>query len=359
MEYLKVCRRIAKLRLDPTKREQMNLEIATRNGLSRELAQFTEAELSKEFSKTAIEVIPDQATKTESKDPGPYLKEHLGLILEKLFPEGPTRSDSRELRFGKSGSLSVSKDGLFYDYEKGEGGGILKLVGQRIGVNSQGALDWVKERVGDGNVSAPVCSTPQPEWISLLPDSKVPAPGPRETEDGFKETARYAYRDKFGNLLYYFVRLEDGRGNKRVLPFSFGHPRGKENNRFWRLKSYDFKGKLRPMYNLHYLQTDPQAPVVIPEGEKATDAAPGVLMKLGFEKHIAVTWSGGAKAVGKTDWSPLAGRNIVLWPDNDDAGFKAISVLEKLLLGVGLDVKVVNESWLRRTFPKGWDLTDH
>ena len=61
----------------------------------------------------------------------------------------------------------------------------------------------------------------------------------------------------------------------------------------------------------------PKAPVVICEGEKAAEAAAAI-----FPKSIATTSSGGAGAAAKTDWTPLARRSVLIWPDHDAAGEK-------------------------------------
>lgn len=53
--------------------------------------------------------------------------------------------------------------------------------------------------------------------------------------------------------------------------------------------------------------------VIIVEGELKADA----LMKLGFP---ATCNAGGANAVGRTDWTPLAGKKVIVWRDNDDSG---------------------------------------
>ena len=63
------------------------------------------------------------------------------------------------------------------------------------------------------------------------------------------------------------------------------------------------------------------------EGEKAAQA-------LIDQKLCATTAMNGAKApTDKTDWSPLKGKRIVIWPDNDDAGieyaFNAAKAIEK------------------------------
>jgi hypothetical protein len=55
--------------------------------------------------------------------------------------------------------------------------------------------------------------------------------------------------------------------------------------------------------------------VYVVEGEKCVEAATG----LGL---VATTSSGGSNAASKTSWSSLAGRDVVILPDNDDAGRK-------------------------------------
>lgn len=54
-------------------------------------------------------------------------------------------------------------------------------------------------------------------------------------------------------------------------------------------------------------------PVVNVEGEKCADAAASVGL-------AAVTSAHGAKSAGKSDWQPLAGREVIILPDNDDSG---------------------------------------
>ena len=53
--------------------------------------------------------------------------------------------------------------------------------------------------------------------------------------------------------------------------------------------------------------------VYVVEGEKAADS----LARTGLP---ATTSQGGSKAASKTDWTPLAGKTVVILPDNDDAG---------------------------------------
>ncbi len=71
--------------------------------------------------------------------------------------------------------------------------------------------------------------------------------------------------------------------------------------------------QLWPLFNLHELPTT--GTVTIHEGEKAALAAEAL-------GQIATTSQGGSKRPSKTDWSPLAGREVVIFPDNDESGEK-------------------------------------
>lgn len=64
-----------------------------------------------------------------------------------------------------------------------------------------------------------------------------------------------------------------------------------------------------PIYNRRRIET--AQTVVVVEGEKKVHA----LHELGI---VATTSPGGALNGGKADWSPLAGKTCILWPDNDD-----------------------------------------
>jgi len=67
----------------------------------------------------------------------------------------------------------------------------------------------------------------------------------------------------------------------------------------------------RPLYGLPDVAAAPR--VFVTEGEKAADAA----RLLGF---VATTSAHGSQSASKTDWTPLAGKEVVILPDNDAAG---------------------------------------
>jgi putative DNA primase/helicase len=107
----------------------------------------------------------------------------------------------------------------------------------------------------------------------------------------------------------------------------------------------------RPLYNLAAIAAKVDAPVLIVEGEKTTDAA----AKL-FPSAVAITWPSGCKAIDKADWAPLIGRNCTLWPDADAPGIQAMDKLSAKLLKLGAaQVRIVTPP---PDVPEGWDLAD-
>jgi hypothetical protein len=76
-----------------------------------------------------------------------------------------------------------------------------------------------------------------------------------------------------------------------------------------------------PLYNRKRVAEAKQ--VIVVEGEKCVHA----LHRIGI---VATTSPGGANNAGSADWSPLAGKKVILWADNDMAGVKHMRAVAKL-----------------------------
>jgi hypothetical protein len=76
--------------------------------------------------------------------------------------------------------------------------------------------------------------------------------------------------------------------------------------------------------------------VVVVEGEAAAESARTMLVGLAF----VTTWPGGVPTASKVDIEPLRGRNVVLWPDKDEHGRKAMATLQKRLAAIGVNASV-------------------
>src|SRR5262249_31002347 len=116
-------------------------------------------------------------------------------------------------------------------------------------------------------------------------------------------TAHWVYRDARGAEVMRVYRFDPTGRGKQYRPI---HPTPEG----WVVG--DPPGSLG-IYNLDRLAAEPSARVWLKEGEKCCDLAGG----LGL---LSTTSSHGARSAGRTDWTPLAGRDVVLLPDNDEAG---------------------------------------
>ena len=108
----------------------------------------------------------------------------------------------------------------------------------------------------------------------------------------------------------------------------------------------------RPLYGLAELTAAPDAPVVLCEGEKSADAAAGLI----GPPWAAVASMNGAKSPHRTDWAPLAGRHLVVWPDNDEPGAAYAREVAALALKAGASSVAIVEP--PDGLPEGWDLAD-
>jgi hypothetical protein len=112
--------------------------------------------------------------------------------------------------------------------------------------------------------------------------------------------------------------------------------------------------KPHPLYGLPDLLKMPKGSRVwVCEGEKATDAARAIGL-------AATTSAGGAERAKGSDWSPVAGHDVVILPDHDDAGEEYAADVVTLANTAGArSVRVVR---IADTWPgigKGDDLADY
>jgi hypothetical protein len=259
-------------------------------------------------------------------------------------------------------TFTGAKAGSFYDFERQQGGGPLQLIQRILFCTPFEAINWAKDFLGQ----APDLQVPshfafknsekEREWVSLKPISKAPTLPEisKKLAAHYKETARYAYRDPDGQILFYTLRLEDEAHKKIILPLSYGYFKGNSEEPSWSLKGYQADKK--PLYNLYLLKEFPKSKVLIVEGEKTADAA---LKMFPCDKMICLTWPGGAGAVIKSDWQPLFMREVIIWPDNDKAGFEASESICRELRKVGIkSLHEVDRGVLTQELPPKWDLAD-
>lgn len=126
-----------------------------------------------------------------------------------------------------------------------------------------------------------------------------------------KRSATWTYTNAAGEPVGVVVRWDTSTG-KEIRPVS-RHSDG------WRICAMP---EPRPLYNLPEL-ADADL-VVVCEGEKCAVAASSI----GF---TATTSAGGSGAGHLSDWSPLAGKTVLLSPDNDAPGDKFVATVASKL----------------------------
>ncbi|MDR6833602.1 MULTISPECIES: DUF5906 domain-containing protein [unclassified Sphingopyxis] len=163
---------------------------------------------------------------------------------------------------------------------------------------------------------------------------------------GYEPTI-YEYRSSGGEIIQAVLRFDHPTEPKEIRPLRYLGKSKNGGSIFW-MTAIDGQ---RPLYGLDRLAARPMAPVLIVEGEKAADAA----AKL-FPEHVTITWMSGASSVHRAEMVDLAGRNITLWPDNDEPGRKAMRKFAAFAFRAGAAsismVDVPNE------FGEKWDLAD-
>lgn len=230
----------------------------------------------------------------------------------------------------KTPSFKVTpKTQLYYCAGCGAGGDSIAFLREFYGIGFRDAAERLSEIAGGGlptNDNEPQqrasrrAEAAPPKWLKDRPPSNPPAPPEalRVLRGGEWVTApvvsRWAYRDRAGQLVGYTCRIEfekpGGGVSKDVIPLTW-QVNTETGESAWRQGAFE---EPRPLYGAELLDAAPDAPVILVEGEKACDAARRMAADNG---PLVLTWAGGCKAVEKADWSVLAGRRVIAWPDTD------------------------------------------
>ena len=188
----------------------------------------------------------------------------------------------------------------------------------------------------------------------------MPAPTdagvPKAKLHGRVADRQFAYKDADGKILGYICRWDAHNGaGKEIRPLTFW--RNGTGKGSWQFKTWPDQ---RPLFGLDQLAAQPDAIVLLTEGEKAAEAVEHGPLADAFKwaKHrvIGMTWPGGVKAIDHADFSPLVGRDVIVLPDHDVPGEAAADALVDVLAKVGV-------TRLRRWHPPEqanvkWDIAD-
>lgn len=181
--------------------------------------------------------------------------------------------------------------------------------------------------------SAPVvrASAPKEKIDNFVPIIPAPAsfsPSLQDFNDNWHgaPSTVWTYRTAEGLIHGWVARYDLADGSKEVVPWLWGED---AQQGFVGLRKKGFPDP-RPLYRLDRLDGEPERTVIYTEGEKAADAA-----QFFFPEWIGTTHPGGVNAWHKADHRVLKGRQLILAPDHDGAGYEMALHLQQLR-GLGL-----------------------
>lgn len=173
--------------------------------------------------------------------------------------------------------------------------------------------------------------------------------GTLELDDNYDQYILYYYTTESETVQYGIIRLEDSKGKLKKIIRMFC----KEGNK-WILKKPNYGKHEAPLYNLHGLAGNKNNTVYIVEGEKCAKA----LNDLG----LLATTSGSHTSYDSVDWSILATKKVIIWPDDDKAGINYCNAVIKKLTLLNCKLSVVDVDIFILDTPEinaGYDAADY
>jgi len=257
------------------------------------------------------------------------LRARLESVLAALFPAGKKRGGKFLVGdvLGSPGDsleivLTGDKAGLWTDRATGDGGDIFTLIAAHLGIDAHANFPRVLDAATELLGRAPAAPARK---------SKKDAP----VDDLGPATAKWDYLDASGKLIAVVYRYDPPGRKKEFRPW---------DARRRKMAPPD----PRPLYNQPGVTSATQ--VVLVEGEKCAQA----LIEAGV---VATTAMHGANApVEKTDWSPLAGKAVLIWPDRDKPGWEYATQAAQAILSAG--AKTCHILYPPEEAADGWDAAD-
>ena len=253
----------------------------------------------------------------------------LNSVLVDLFPAGKKRAGKflvGDVLGSPGDSLEVvlvgDKIGLWTDRATGDGGDLFDLIAAARGIDPVSDFPRLLDAAAD--LAGRVPATPSKA-------SRKEAP----VDDLGPATAKWDYLDAAGNLIAVVYRYDPPGRRKEFRPWDARRRKTAPPDP-------------RPLYHQPGIVGAGQ--VVLVEGEKCAQA----LIDAGI---TATTAMHGANApVDKTDWSPLAGKSVLIWPDRDKPGWEYATLAAQAILSAG--AKTCHILYPPEEAADGWDAAD-
>ncbi len=272
--------------------------------------------------------------------------------LRNTYPNGVIRGDQFSIgslsgEAGQSLKIDINPRSPYFmkgqDFNGASGiGGIVKILMEGRGMR----LPEIKELFGNYLDDSPSFVRDQeapPPIINPSLRQQITVNTPYDTE--------HLYLNSDGEVLCMVRRynMRDGAGNP--VMDDHGKPK-KEFRQFTGTNPYPKMPDVRPLYNIPNISASDK--VIWVEGEKCADA----LNELGFTATCTMGGAGmlSRKSASQFDFSPLHGKELTIWPDNDTAGKKVAELVQDLAMNAG--ARSVTMLTPPAGKPERWDAAD-
>ncbi|WNO10401.1 AAA family ATPase [Teredinibacter sp. KSP-S5-2] len=277
---------------------------------------------------SADDISQSQIDSQDAMEIKSRILDRLDSVLDTFFPEGKVRGQQfviGDLEGNRGKSLVVelggSKQGLWTDFATGEGGDIVDL--------------WARVHRFDVQSEFTKIIQDMAVWLGETPafTNKPKIKSPPKDELGHW-SHKWDYHDADGKLIACVYRYDTEEG-KEFRPWDVLARKGLAPNP-------------RPLYN--QVGIAKATDVILVEGEKCCDA-------LIAHDFTATTAMNGANApIEKTDWSPLEGKRVLIWPDNDEAGKEYAEKAAQAIAEAG--ARSIEILHIPTDLPTKWDAAD-
>jgi len=271
-------------------------------------------------------------------------------VLLETYPNGKVRGNdffigSLAGEAGESLKIDINPNSPHFmrgqDFNGGVGvGGIVKILMEARGMR----LPQIKELFGSYLQESPA---PTPSWktdsginLNTIPVKTTVEAAEKSIKIGFDtpHNGQWDYISRDGEVLV-TVRRYDIGGKKEFRPWVPG-------------VTYPKAPEVRPLYNIPNILNEQR--VVWVEGEKCAQA----LIDAGIPATCTLGGAGALtrKNAEKFDFTPLRGKDLIIWPDNDDAGRRLAEIVREVALESDADTVTILQSPTGK--PPKWDAAD-
>ena len=292
-----------------------------------------------------------------------------------LFPQGTLYDASGRMHVGDwDGNPGQScvvwlDQGRLHDFNGRVSGDLVDVIMHRGNFGPREAATWLRDNNWTDPDYRPEPTAPVPVELIDLPAAPARTPLPEPGSNG----AVYVYRWPDGSIAM-LVRRWPGRDGKKVIR------RQRWAAGEWMARTVDQGGRPAqwwswferewvwgrtddarlPLYGLGELLRQPDAEVLIVEGEKACKAG-----YIRWPDMVTICPPGGSNPAPGTDWTPLTGRSVGILGDADAAGrVFAVTVADRCQRAGATVRAVLNPQVVYETLggvgtvPASWDVAD-